>query len=78
MYVLYYCTYIHVHMYEADVNLMYNTYVPESPPLGCFKELKKKTELQMGTACTDKYDMIEMIGIRKSLWLAPPKQLAVH
>lgn len=29
----------------------------------------------MVSAC--KYDMIEMIGIRTSLWLAP-KQLAVH
>lgn len=37
-------------------------------PLDCFKGLKKM-ELQMGTDC--KYDMIEMIGIRISLWLAP-------
>lgn len=29
----------------------------------------------MGSAC--KYDMVEMIGIRISLWLAP-KHLAVH
>lgn len=64
-------------LYCTRLMLTSCTYVPESPPLGCFKELKKKTELQMGTACTDKYDMIEMIGIRKSLWLAP-KQLAVH
>lgn len=37
---MYVCT-IHTCTYEADVKLMYTPYVPESPPLGCFKEFEE-------------------------------------